>query len=192
MKPKLLLATFLFAALAPLAQTPEPPFIIVRLQRMSSAPLDGGMRNDCVVIRGDGVFHREHEVLEATGGKNTDVYEGTLTPADLSALAAVIDAADFKSMEAPPAAGGLHQMNGDVVHISVTRGRESQNLEFPDDAARKKYDKTLKPLFTWWKALEKQKLQRNKAAQPTNCRADMEYIKQEMMKAMRRQVEVDQ
>ncbi len=191
MKPKFLLIALLFAALAPLAQTPAPPFIAVRLQRMSEATLEGGMRNDCVLVRGDGVFRREHEMLEAGGAKTTEVYEGTLTPADLSALGATIEGEDFKAIDAPPSSGGLHQMNGDVIYVSVMRRHGSQNLEFRDDSNRKKYEKTLKPLFAWWKAVEKQKTPRNKTAKETNCQVDMEYVKQEMLKAMQ-QRDVDQ
>ncbi len=165
-------AVLLLAAVRVAPSQQGPDFLMIILQRSSLTRSTGVTTNDCVLVQGDGSFRREHESVHVSLMNWTDVYEGRLSAADLSALSAAIDSEEFRTMnsELPPGSASL--MDSDLIQINVLRSGGAQKLQI-DGKARKAHEKTLKPLLTWWSKAEKIKLPKIKDGKSTGCQPEM-------------------
>lgn len=167
----LLLGALFLTALA-CAQNTQA-FALVSLQRMTFPPYGGGTILDCILIHPDGSFHREHQQMDTAGVNWTDIYEGKLSQPQLDGLVAAVDTAEFKTIAATTPMGGLRHVKADEsLIVNIFRGMSSQAFALMDSAERKPHEQTVKPLLTWWKAIERQKLPKLKGAKPTGCSYD--------------------
>ncbi len=166
MKHLTILAVLMLVATA-VAQNPAP-FTEISMQRMTFSGVGVAPTSDCLLINANGSFHREHEVMGEVIW--TDVYEGTLSEADMKALIAAIDNDEFKAIKLPEVTlNAMRRMKEESLIINILRPGGGQSLNFPSPETRKAHENTLKPLLSWWKSLEKRKMKKIKGAEPTGC-----------------------
>ncbi len=178
MKPKLLFVALLFVGPMVLTQTQESQFKAISLSRSHLSQVHGTI-NDCLTVRVDGKFHWEHQTSSlqfqppAISGREpfygerfdliaTDIYEGKLTPDNLSALLAAINNEGFSAI--PAAQQGTRcPRDSECIQVHLLRFGSTKRLML-DENLRRKYKADLKPLFDWWAGFDKQKLVPNTTA----------------------------
>jgi hypothetical protein len=157
------LTLFLFgiSALTAFAQesaAPQSPSYLMRMERIR--PGD----DVCVLVRGDGQYHLEHQFRE-----EIQIYEGTLTTDDLQGIERILDGDELFHLSQKNIAVPLIAM-ADELDLSIARPGSWQNLSFPDPGTRKPYDDSLAPLMKWLDELHKQKHVRlNEDEGKNNC-----------------------
>ena len=83
-----------------------------------------------------------------------DIYEGSLSPADLSKLIRILESKDFRELKPPPEQS--HRLVIEDLHllqITVPRPGGTQDLQYLTRASRRGDEKALRPLLQWWKNL---------------------------------------
>lgn len=102
---KLSLAFVIFGwtALAQTAsQKPESWLALQSVHVVGDA--SGGFRKSCVIVYSNGEYHRERRWQDITNGRaqfeweSPEVFEAKLTPTDLTALQAILEAPEFSSI----------------------------------------------------------------------------------------------
>jgi hypothetical protein len=172
MRPaKLALAWILLLATLPSsAQTLVERVFVMRTETTSVDPL-AGMTHTCVLVYSDGRYRYERSFQGIRGGApETKVYIDTLPDADLKSLQSIIDDSSFQVIKTAPLHGGIIN-DMDTLLVTIPREHGIQNINFENAAARKPFDKTLKPFQTLIKNVEKRKAPVSKEEKPNNCEA---------------------
>jgi hypothetical protein len=108
--------------------------------------------NICVLVRGDGQYHLERETAQ-----KTEIFEGTLAPADLQRIDHQLAAEELfelteDKITKPP------QTEHDVeLILSVHRPGYWQNLTFPVASSWEPYRESVVPLVQWLEEMRKVK-----------------------------------
>lgn len=159
---------FLTAGIAlPQATIVERSFLI----RADTTTVDqySGMTQTCILVFPDGKYRLERTFSSNAGGApEVRVYLDQLPDASLKQLQATLDDGAFQEINTPASRGGIIQ-DMDMISASIPRDHQIQSFTFPNADSRRQYEKTLKPLFSWMKDVEKRKVQVAKTEKPTNC-----------------------
>ena len=127
--------------------------------------------NYCMLVFADHRFHSEKAVRKLGKDQERIVYEGDLSDSDWNTLIGILDNEQFRRIHnagiAPLVVEDAHAYN-----IAVARAKETQNLEFLDNASRKPYDAQLKPLFQWWKSVRGRHTAKSDAPPDSRCALD--------------------
>src|SRR5215468_2476341 len=108
--------------------------------------------NLCVLVRGDGQYHFERE----TGAK-TDVYEGTLTLAELQRVEHLLGTDELMSLTEDKSLKPASTGPSVQVILSVHRPGRWQNLTFPNPQSWESLHQSVIPLLDWLEDLRKLK-----------------------------------
>jgi hypothetical protein len=138
--PKLIL--FLLASRFAAAQVDFAPYLL-RLERETSGA------HVCVLLRKDGLFHRESDV-----GDSTKVVEGSLSAEGLRQIQrdlqdSKLEALSQKQIDEPL----IHRR--DVLHVNISRDDHWQDLSFYSAESQEPYRQSLQPLIRWLNELHK-------------------------------------
>jgi hypothetical protein len=138
--PKLIL--FLLASRFAAAQVDFAPYLL-RLERETSGA------HVCVLLRKDGLFHRESDV-----GDSTKVVEGSLSAEGLRQIQrdlqdSKLEGLSQKQIEEPL----IHSR--DVLHVNISRDDHWQELTFYSAESQEPYRQSLAPLVRWLNELHK-------------------------------------
>lgn len=108
--------------------------------------------NVCVLVRDDGQYHLERETAQ-----KTDVFEGTLAPADMQRIQHLLSAEELFELTEdkilrPPSAEHDVQLI-----LSVHRPGHWQNLTFPQPSSWELFHESVLPLVQWLEEMRKVK-----------------------------------
>ena len=108
------------------------------MERMRAA------EDTCVLLRGDGQYQ-----LERLFADRTDIFEGSIPPAELQELQHVLDSDELFHLKQEKISAPLIHYDFDQLLVGVLRPGYWQNLRFPDSESRKAYRQSLDPLLKW-------------------------------------------
>ena len=149
------------------AQSAAPAFV-ARIHRNYLGQFTG-LHTSCIVVHGDGRYRLEDLQQDLGGGPiSVKIYLSSLPEAMLSRLRAILDAESFAEIKAPV---NNDQIISSVDSISVTVPRKvgTQSFTFLDADSRKPYQKSLKPLFDWFRDVQKRKVSPQKGGSSNKC-----------------------
>lgn len=106
-------------------------------------------------------------------GKKNKLKESKLH-SDWNALTAILDAKQFRELQAPRSAPALVVRNSHPYTISVARQSGFQNMEFLTKESLKPYESELKPLLRWWKS--SRNLRRLESNVPVDSRCSLRDV----------------
>jgi hypothetical protein len=109
---------------------------LFRMERMRRA------EDVCVLVRGDGQYH-----LERLFADRTDIFEGSLPPAELQELLRILDSDELFQLRQEKIETPLISSDFDELLVGVLRPEHWQNLRFPAPESRKPYQPLLNPLL---------------------------------------------
>jgi len=158
----------LFAAGSATAQTLVERAFVMRTESTSFDSM-AGMTHTCVLVYPDGRYRYERSFQGIQGGApEIKVYIDTLPDADLKALQSILDDSSFQAIKTAPLHGGIVN-DMDTLFVTIPREHAVQSISFENAAARKPFDKTLKPFQSLIKNLEKRKVPVAKEEKSNNC-----------------------
>lgn len=118
----------------------------------------------CVLLRGDGQYHLENELLE-----ETEVFEGSLALPDLQKVERLLDSDELFLLSQEKLVAPLIGIQDDLL-LTVVRPGHLQTLTFHTPESRKPYETSLNPLLKWLEDLRKEKhVQLTEDAGKNNC-----------------------
>lgn len=151
-----------------------------------------GLTRVCVLVYPDGKYRLERSFQNLQGAKpETRIYLGQLPFTDVMQLQSALDDPNFQAIKTTgtmaatgPSTGGsadwpLQLMTGshgsmnedaDVLRVVVPRQDQLQDIKFENAKQREPYKKTLTPLLSWMKDIEKRRVPRAKEEAADNCR----------------------
>jgi hypothetical protein len=123
----------------------------------------------CVRVDHAGRFRLEQFSDIVRDPKHADVYEGTLAPALLEELTAILDAATFRelSFHQPPSA--ILIRDGEIVGVAVPRPAGVQRLAYVRSESSAPLPDPVNSLVRWLKQVLKQKGKKLKAEHASFC-----------------------
>ena len=133
----------------------DPGFLHLLLVRVHPYLITRTTTQDCLVVEGNGRFHRE-SVEQAEEGTTTKAFEGTIKPEELSQLANILGSDQFRSTHFD-AMRQRYRFRDRKFWVDVWRKDGQQSLHFPDEEIANSYGERLKALQQWWKAVEREK-----------------------------------
>jgi hypothetical protein len=102
----------------------------------------------CVLLRQDGGYHLERDHDDAT-----DVYEGSLSPDELSRLEQWLENEQLRKLTTEQIMTPLVITSVENLQINIFRGDHWQNLVFPSSESQLPFHEALEPLLEWFKTL---------------------------------------
>lgn len=108
--------------------------------------------NVCVLVRADGQYHFERETAQ-----KTDVFEGTLSQAEMQQLEHLLSAQELFELTEDKIAKSAADEHAVQVILSVHRPGHWQNLTFPQASSWESYHESVLPLVQWLEEMRKAK-----------------------------------
>jgi len=102
----------------------------------------------CVLLRQDGGYHLERDHDDAT-----DVYEGSLSPDELSRLEQWLENEQLRKLTTEQIMTPLVITSVENLQINIFRGDHWQNLVFPSSESQIPFHEALAPLVEWFNSL---------------------------------------
>jgi hypothetical protein len=102
----------------------------------------------CVLLRRDGGYH-----LERDHDDTTEVYEGELSPDELSRLQQWLDDEQLRKLTREQIMAPLVITSVENLQINIFRGDRWQNLVFPSSESQIPFYEVLAPLLEWFNSL---------------------------------------
>jgi hypothetical protein len=97
------------------------------------------------------------------------VYEGEFSQAEWDQVLAILGDKDLKALSVPATRGVLVVEDMDLLTVNIWRDPGYQTLEFLTKRDRAPYERTLKPLLSWWKDFAKRGLSESNARVDDSC-----------------------
>ena len=168
------LATFSTSAQQPAATQPtgsNSHDFLFRVQRFDQNV------SDCIVLRPDGHYRREHwvETVEFTKAIvmpnerfEKHVFEGQLTPEEVDTVRTIIDQPTFRALHSPEK---QHMSPESLEGLVLRPGEPKQQFLLSLSADYKPNKAALKPLFAWIRVMERKKHDVSKS-EANKCRVE--------------------
>jgi len=131
------------------------PFFYLRLWQSEQSGFSGVRTQKCMVIHGDGSFHRE-EISQGANGTRSKVFKGTLSPAELTALTQITSTGQFRSIVHVWQPEQMTLRSDPAIAMNIWRPDGPQEFFFPDRLSRQPYKDTVGALVKWWDEASKQ------------------------------------
>lgn len=152
------------------AQTLVERVFVLRAETTTMDPYSG-MTHICVLVYPNAQYRLERSFQGLQGsGQHTRVFLGEILDSHMKQLSSILEEPNFVGLQTGEPRGGIVQ-DMDMLTITVPREHALQSLTFVNAAARKPFEKTLKPFQQWMKDLEKRKVQESKSEPANNCKA---------------------
>lgn len=116
----------------------------LRMQRWTSGT------DACLLLQQTGDYH-----YERTSGDATAVFEGVLSPQELSEIRERIEVEELRNLAQKDIPVSLMTIGQNQLQLDVFRGDHWQDLFFRDGESQKPFAKSLLPLVKWFEALPK-------------------------------------
>jgi hypothetical protein len=130
------------------AQSSESPSHPYLLRLVHVRPTE----NMCVLVRGDGQYHLERDTAQ-----KTEIFEGTLAPAELENVQHLLSADELNDLTQDKIAKPAEAQHNLQLILSVHRRGYWQNLTFPVTSSWESFHDSIVPLVQWLEDMRKVK-----------------------------------
>ena len=163
-----LLLVLRFSSTLSFSQTLVERSFLVRVETTTFDPYSG-MTHICILVFPDGHYRMERSFQSNQFGRGEDkIYLDTLPEGNVKELQAALENEQFQRINTGEARGGMVQ-DMDMLSVTVPREHVLQNITFVNAAARKPFEKELKPFLNWVKTVQKRKVPPAKTETANNC-----------------------